>query len=181
MGLYHGIGDGATPFHGTDGEDGETAITRNVAQSVGEVALPLAAQTGNAMERNGLQQVGGKIEALQEFQAIDQAVDVGRVPPHLEPAQPDELTYAAIDFLGEQPVESHAQDIVQDRGDACVHPALCGNECARAKVLQDRRSRRDHPPGAGTPPRTEAPASRSSLPLPPRSRIRPSVPGRNAP
>ena len=69
MGLDHGIGDSATPFHGTDGTDGETAITRNVAQFVGEVALPLAAQTGNAMGRNGLQQVGGKIEALQEFQA----------------------------------------------------------------------------------------------------------------
>ena len=26
-GLDHGIGDSATPFHGTDGEDGETAIT----------------------------------------------------------------------------------------------------------------------------------------------------------
>ena len=99
MGLDHGIGDSATPFHGTDGEDGETAITRNVAQSVGEVALPLAAQTGNAMGRNGLQQVGGKIEALQEFQAIEQAVDVGRVPAHLEPAQPDQPAHAAIGFL----------------------------------------------------------------------------------
>ena len=49
MGLDHGIGDSAAPFHGTDGEDGETAITRNVAQPVGEVALPLAAKTGNAM------------------------------------------------------------------------------------------------------------------------------------
>ena len=63
-----------------DGEDGETAITRNVAQPVGEVALPLAAKTGNTMHRNGLQQIGGKIEALQEFQAIEKAVDVGRVP-----------------------------------------------------------------------------------------------------
>ena len=27
MGLDHGIGDSAAPFHGTDGEDGETAIT----------------------------------------------------------------------------------------------------------------------------------------------------------
>ena len=71
MGLDHGIGDSAAPFHGTDGTDGETAITRNVAQPVGEVALPLAAKTGNAMRRNGLQQIGGKIEALQEFQAIE--------------------------------------------------------------------------------------------------------------
>ena len=31
MGLDHGIGDSAAPLHGTDGEDGETAITRNVA------------------------------------------------------------------------------------------------------------------------------------------------------
>ena len=103
MGLDHGIGDSAAPFHGTDGEDGETAITRNVAQPVGEVALPLAAKTGNAMRRNGLQQIGGKIEALQEFQAIEKAVDVGRVPAHLEPAQPDEPAHAAVDFLGKQP------------------------------------------------------------------------------
>ena len=77
MGLDHGIGDGAAPLHSTDGTDGETAITRNVAQPVGEVALPLATKTGNAMRRNGLQQIGGKIEALQEFQAIEKSVDVG--------------------------------------------------------------------------------------------------------
>ena len=47
MGLDHCIGDGAAPFHSTDGE---TATIRYVAQSVGEVALPLAAQKGNAME-----------------------------------------------------------------------------------------------------------------------------------
>ena len=103
MGLDHGIGDSAAPFHGTDGEDGETAITRNVAQPVGEVALPLAAKTGNAMRGNGLQQIGGKIKARQEFQTIEQAVDVGRVPAHLEPAQPDEPAHAAVDFLGKQP------------------------------------------------------------------------------
>ena len=111
MGLDHGIGDSAAPFHGTDGEDGETAITRNVAQPVCEVALPLAAKTGNAMRRNGLQQIGGKqiggkIEALQEFQTMEKAVDVGRVPAHLEPAQPDEPAHAAVDFLGKQPVVS---------------------------------------------------------------------------
>ena len=147
MGLDHGIGDSAAPLHGTDGEDGETAITRNVAQPVGEVALPLAAKTGNAMRRNGLQQIGGKIEALQEFQAIEKGVDVGRVPAHLEPAQPDEPAHAAVDFLGKQPVvssrgkqpvETQAHGIVQARGDARLYPTLCGNECARAKTLQDR-------------------------------------------
>ena len=138
MGLDHGIGDGAAPLHGTDGADGETAITRNVAQPVGEVALPLAAKTGNAMRRNGLQQSGGKIEALPEFQAIKKAVDVGRVPAHLEPAQPDEPAHAAVDFLGEHLVETPAQGIVQACGDARLHPALCGNQCVRAKTLQDR-------------------------------------------
>ena len=103
MGLDHGIGDSAAPLHGTDGEDGETAITRNVAQPACEVALPLAAKTGNTMRRNGLQQIGGKIETLQEFQAIGKAVDIGRVPAHLEPAQPDEPAHAAVDFLGKQP------------------------------------------------------------------------------
>ena len=80
MGLDHSIGDSAAPLHSTDGE---TAITRNIAQPVCEVALPLAAKTGNAMRRNGLQQIGGKIEALQEFQTIEKAVDVDRVsgPP----------------------------------------------------------------------------------------------------
>ena len=67
------------------------------------------------MGRNGLQQVGGKIEFLQEFQAIEQAVDVSRVPAHLEPAQPDEPAHAAVDFLGEQPVETHAYGIIQTR------------------------------------------------------------------
>ena len=138
MGLDHGIGDSDAPLHSTDDTDGETAITRYVAQPVCEVALPLPAETGNAMRRNGLQQIGGKIEALQEFQAIEQAVDVGRVPAHLEPTQPDEPGHAAVDFLGEQTVEMHAHGIVQARGDARLYPALCGNQCARAKTLQDR-------------------------------------------
>ena len=90
------------------------------------------------MRRNGLQQIGGEVEALQEFQAIEKAVDVGRVPAHLEPAQPDEPAHAAVHFLGEQPVETHAHGIVQARGDARLYPALCGNECARAKTLNDR-------------------------------------------
>ena len=32
VGLDHSIGDSAAPFHSTDGTDGETEITRNVAQ-----------------------------------------------------------------------------------------------------------------------------------------------------
>ncbi len=138
MGLDHGIGDSAAPLHGADGTDGETAITRNVTQPVGEVAFPLAAKTRNAMGRNGLQQTGGKIEALQEFQTIEQAVDVGRVPAHLEPAQPDEPAHAAVGFLGKQLIETHAHGIVQARGDTRLYPALCGNQCVRAKTLQDR-------------------------------------------
>ena len=138
MGLDHGIGDGAAPLHGADGTDGETAITRNVAQPVSEVALPLAAKTRNAMGRNGLQQIGGKLEAPQEFQAIEKAVDVSRVPAHLEPAQPDEPAHAAVDFLGKQLIETHAHGTVQARGDTRLYPALCGNQCVRAKTLQDR-------------------------------------------
>ena len=113
VGRNHGICDSAAPLHGTGGEDGETAITGNVAQPVGEVALPLSAKTGNAMRRNGLPQIGGKIEALREFQAIEKVVDVTRVPAHLELAQPDEPAHTAIGFLGEQPVETHAHGIVQ--------------------------------------------------------------------
>ena len=39
---------------------------------------------------------------------------------------------------GKQPVETQAHGIVQARGDARLYPTLCGNECARAKTLQDR-------------------------------------------
>ena len=61
--------------------------------------------------------------------------------------KPDEPAHAAVDFPGKQPVvnspgkqpvETEAHGIVQARGDAHLHPALCGNECARAKTLQDR-------------------------------------------
>ena len=113
-------------------------LHREVTVPGAEGELPLAAKTGNAMRRNGLQQVGGKIEALQEFQAIEKAVDVGRVLADLGTAQPHEPVHAAVDFLGEQPVETRAHGIVQARGDACFHPALCGNERARAKTLQNR-------------------------------------------
>ena len=146
MGLDNGIGDGAAPLHGTDGEDGEPPVPRNIAQPVREVAFPLAAKAGDTVRGNGLQEIGGQIEALQEFQAIEKTVDVGRVPAHLEPAQPDEPAHAAVDFLGQQPVETEAHVIVQARGNARLYPALCGNERVRAKTLHDRQSRQDHLP-----------------------------------
>ena len=144
MGLDHGIGDSAAPFHGTDGTDGETAITRNVAQPVCEVALPLAAQTGNAMRRNGLQQIGGKIEALQEFQAIEKAVDVGRVPAHLEPAQPDEPAHAAVDFLGKQPVSSRSRRMRMASSKRAAMRVSIRRSAATSAPAQ-RRSRTDNP------------------------------------
>ncbi len=55
----------------TSGASSASLSFSNVAQTVGEVALPLAAKPGNAMQRNGLQQIGGEIQALQEFQAMD--------------------------------------------------------------------------------------------------------------
>ena len=145
MGLDYGIGDSAAPLHSTDGTDSETAITRNVAQPVGEVALPLAAKTGNAMRRNGLQQIGGKIEALQEFQAIEKAVNVSRVLAHLEPAQPDEPAHAAVDFLGKQPVASSRS---RRRRMASSKPAAMRVSIRRSAATSasaQRRSRTDNP------------------------------------
>ena len=45
---------------------------------------------------------------------------------------------SSVSSRGKQPVETQAHGIVQARGDARLYPALCGNECARAKTLQDR-------------------------------------------
>ena len=49
MGLDHGIGDGRLPFHSADGKGRQAPVTRDVAQSVGKVALALAAQAGDPM------------------------------------------------------------------------------------------------------------------------------------
>ena len=78
---------------------------------------------------------------MQEFPAVEKTVEVGRVPAHLEPAQPDDPAHAAGDFLVKQSVETHEHGIVQASGDARLYPARCGNEWTRAKTLQDRENR----------------------------------------
>ena len=52
VGLHHRVGDERLPLDGADREDREAAVVRELAQPVGEVALPLPAQPRDAMRRD---------------------------------------------------------------------------------------------------------------------------------
>ena len=44
MGFHHGAGNGGLPLQGTDSKNSQPPLIGNVAQIVGEIALPLPAK-----------------------------------------------------------------------------------------------------------------------------------------
>jgi hypothetical protein len=81
VGLYAGVSNGAAPFQRADRKDDETAVTRDIPQIPREVPFSLPAQAGNPVRRHIRQNAPVQFQSLQVFQAVQQAVHVGRVPP----------------------------------------------------------------------------------------------------
>lgn len=75
--LDHRIGKRRTPCDRADRDDGQAAITADVAQSIGKVAFALTLETGHPMGWNTREDVRRQVQILQEFQPIEQAGDVG--------------------------------------------------------------------------------------------------------
>ncbi len=49
MGFHHGVGNGGLPLQGTDSKNSQPPLIGNVAQIVGEIALPLPTKAGDPM------------------------------------------------------------------------------------------------------------------------------------
>ena len=143
MGLDHGVGNGATPFQSTNRKDGEAAVTRDIPQISGEVPFSLPAQSGNAMRWHIGKNAPVQRQILQVFQAVQQAVHVGRVPPDLELTQPDEPRDRAARIIEQQGIKLCSQDLVQPTGDPGINSPFGRDKRIRAKPLDDRDARQN--------------------------------------
>ena len=60
MGLHHRVGEEHLPLDGADRENREAAVVRELAEPVGEVALPLPPQPRDPMRRDQRALRGGR-------------------------------------------------------------------------------------------------------------------------
>jgi len=144
MGLDDNVGNGAAPFQRTDRKYGEAAIARDISQIASEVSLALSAKAGNTVRWHIRQNVPVQFQSLQVFQAVQQAVHIGRVSPNLELTQPHEPRDRAARIFGQQGIEPRSHVIAQPTGD----PPFSRDKRIRANPLYDRYSRQD---GLGRP------------------------------
>ena len=87
---------------GADRENREAAVVRELAEPVGEVALPLPAQPRDPMRRDRVEEVFRNIEAPEVLEAVQQPVGVGGIAARLELPEPDEPRHAGVGRLFEQ-------------------------------------------------------------------------------
>ena len=89
VGLHHRVGEEHLPLDGADRENREAAVVRELAEPVGEVALPLPAQPRDPMRRDLVEEAFRNIEALDVLEAVQQPVGVGGIAAWLELLEPD--------------------------------------------------------------------------------------------
>ena len=100
MGLHHRIDEEHLPLDGADRENREAAIVRELAEPVGEVALPLPAQP-RTVRRDLVEEAFRNIEAPEVLEAVQQPVGVGGIAARLELPEPDEPRHAGVGRLFE--------------------------------------------------------------------------------
>ena len=146
VGFHDGIGNGSAPFENADRQYGETPFIGEFPYAVGKIAFPLSTEPGDSMRGNAGENLGRKAEACQELQPVEQPVDVGRVPAHLELAEPYEAGEPSGDLLGRERIETRAHGIVETTGDAGLDPALGGHQRIGAAPRDDRYAGQDDLP-----------------------------------
>ena len=145
VGLHHGVGDERLPLDGADPENREAAVVRELAEPVGEVALPLPAQPRDPMWRDVAEEAFRNREAPEMLEAVQQPVGVGRIAARLELPEPHEPCHAGVDRLFEQMLEVAPQPGRHPLGDAGLDAAFRVDERIGAEPLDRRRSRQDGP------------------------------------
>ena len=78
------------PLDGADRENREAAVVGELAEPVGEVALPLPAQPRDPMRRDRVEEAFRNIEAPEVLEAVQQPVGVCGIAARLELPEPDE-------------------------------------------------------------------------------------------
>ena len=148
VGLDNGVRNGGAPFHDADRQYGQAAVAGDVEKAVGEVPLALPAQTRDPVGRNAVENRGGQVQFLQEFEPVEQAVGIGRVVPHLELPQPYEPARVPVRAFAQQAVEALAHPAVETCGDPGIDPAFRRDQGIRAEPLDGRHGRQDDKPAA---------------------------------
>ena len=145
MCLDHGVGQERLPLGSAHREDRDAAVLRELAQPVGEVALPLPPQARDPMRGNALEETVRNPQPPHMLQAVQQPVDVCGVVPGFELPEPHEARHAVVDHLVEQAPEAVAEFRRNPVGDACLNSAFRVHERIRAEPLDRRRRWQDRP------------------------------------
>ena len=101
VGLHHRVGEEHLPLDGADRENREAAVVRELAEPVGEVALPLPAQPRDPVRRDLVEEAFRNVEAPDVLEAVQQPVGVGGIAARLELPEPDEPRHAGVGRLFE--------------------------------------------------------------------------------
>ena len=105
VGLHHRVGEEHLPLDGADRENRDAAVVRELAEPVGEVALPLPAQPPDPVRRDLVEEAFRNIETPDVLEAVQQPVGVGGIVARLELPEPDEPCHAGVGRLFEQMLE----------------------------------------------------------------------------
>lgn len=143
--LDHGVGQERLPLGRTHRQNGNAAIVREFAQSVGEVALPLAAQARDSMRGNALEETVRYSQSAHILQAVQQPVGVCGVVSGFELPEPYEARHALVDRLLEQGLQAMAQLRRHPLGDARLDTAFRVYERIGAQPLDRCRRGQDGP------------------------------------
>ena len=145
VGLDHRVRKRRTPRDHADRDDGQAAITADVAQAISEIAFTLTLQATHPMGWNAPENIRRQVHLLQEFQPVEQAGGISRVLPHLELAQPDEPADLALDHFRKQAIEAGFQGIIQSVHDGAIDLAFRRDKRIRTEALDDGYTLKDGP------------------------------------
>ena len=126
-----------------DRENREATVVRELAEPVGEVAIPLPAQPRDSMRRDIVEEAFRNIEAPEVLAAVQQPVGVGRIAARLELPEPDEPRHAGVDRLFEQMLKVAPKPGRDPLGDAGFDLAFRVDQRVGAEPLDRRRGRQD--------------------------------------
>ena len=143
VGLHHRVGEEHLPLDGADRENRDAAVVRELAEPVGEVALPLPAQPRDPVRRNLVEEAFRNVEAPDVLEAVQQPVGGGGIVARLELPEPDEPGHAGVGRLFEQMLEVAPKPERDPLGDARFDPALRVHQCVGAEPLDRCRGRED--------------------------------------
>jgi hypothetical protein len=154
MSFHHRIGQHGLPFRDADSQDCQASTIRELPQAIGKITLALASESRDAMRRDVIEKAIPQVDALQEFQPVQQPIRLGRVVARLKLSKPYEPGEAIVNHLVKQSCESLACGAIKAIGYSVFDPAFRRNQGIGAKPFNrgDRRQNCVCPPAFESEP-----------------------------